>query len=83
MQTIFESDNFLVSRHCADAAKRVPECFEIVDKRIGMEVCLAHALAVAFRNQIGIWQSCCTSTEEIETYLDGYSVLAHLPVRAH
>lgn len=91
MQTLYDSDSFVVTHLLAnaDAEGQDPKYtltrhgFEIVDKRRGKEVYLDGSWAELFQQQINAWQAKTPTQEEVEDALEGYVGLAHQPVHVH
>jgi len=92
LQTLYDSDAFVVLHMVADAAptttaQQVPALvrhgFEIVDKRYGREVFLEGSWADLFEERLKLWREKAPSQEEIEATLDGYAQLAQTPIALH
>jgi hypothetical protein len=92
LQTLYDSDAFVVLHMVADAApatstQPVPAMvrhgFEIVDKRHGREVFLEGSWAELFEEHLKLWREKAPTQEEIEATLDGYAQLAQTPIALH
>jgi len=93
MQMLYDSDSFVVVHMQADELVQEPtpgslptlarHGFEIVDKRSNKEVYLDGSWADLFQRQINAWQLKTPTQEEVESTLDGYSVLAQNPLVLH
>lgn len=93
MHMLYDSESFAVVHIQADAlmdneaAPAGPQLarhgFEIVDKRSGKEVFLDGSWAEMFQQRISAWQQNAPSQEEVEDTLEGYAVLAQMPVVMH
>jgi hypothetical protein len=92
MQTLYDSDTFVVVHMVADEAggsahARQPQLvrhgFEIVDKRYGKEVFLEGLWADLFEERLQRWREKAPSQDEIEATLEGYAQLAQAPVVLH
>jgi hypothetical protein len=94
MNMLYDSDAFAVVHIQADVpaegevavadGPQIPRHgFEIVDKRSGKELYLDGSWAELFQQQITDWQRRTPSQEEVESTLEGYAVLAQMPVVMH
>lgn len=89
MQMLYDSDSFVVVHMVPEdtTVGATPGAarhgFEIVDKRSNKEVYLDGTWADLFQRQINAWQLNTPTQEEVETTLDGYSVLAQNPLVMH
>ena len=94
MNMLYDSDAFAVMHILAkavpegetpsQAGPQIPRHgFEIVDKRVGKEVYLDGSWAEMFQQRISAWQLNTPSQEEVEDTLEGYAVLAQMPVVMH
>lgn len=95
MHMLYDSDAFAVVHILANAAEdgelvqsedgpQIPRHgFEIVDKRSGKEVYLDGSWAEMFQQRIQAWQQNAPSEEEVEDTLEGYALLAQMPVVMH
>ena len=94
MNLLYESETFAVMHMLANApgdgtaaTPSKPQLerhgFEIVDKRSGKEVFLDGSWAEMFQQRISAWQQNAPSQEEVEDTLEGYAVLAQMPVVMH
>lgn len=93
MQMLYDSESFVVVHMQAnepaegDPQDATPALarhgFEIVDKRSNKEVYLDGSWAEMFQRQINAWQLNTPTQEEVESTLDGYSVLAQNPLVMH
>jgi hypothetical protein len=87
MNTLYDSDSFVVVHLLPDAPAEAPKLarhgFEIVDKRSGKEVYLDGLWAELFQRHIAAWQVKMPTQQEVETTLAGYAELAQNPVVMH
>lgn len=99
MQTLYDSEDFIVTHMLATADAATPEAaqpadanllpsqlrhgFEIVDKRSGKEVYLDGPWAELFQQHIVDWQRKTPTQEEVEETISQYAELAHTPVLVH
>jgi len=94
MNMLYDSETFAVVHILANAplagevdAQAGPQLprhgFEIVDKRSGKEVYLDGSWAEMFQQRIQAWQQNAPSQEEVEDTLEGYAMLAQMPVVMH
>ncbi|WP_342133343.1 BTH_I0359 family protein [Hydrogenophaga sp. OTU3427] len=94
MHMLYDSESFAVVHIQADALQdneaAVPSGpqmprhgFEIVDKRSGKELYLDGSWAEMFQQRISAWQQNTPSQEEVEDTLEGYALLAQMPVVMH
>ena len=93
MHMLYDSESFAVVHIRTDAtqdrdtAPAGPQLarhgFEIVDKRSGKEIFLDGSWAEMFQQRISAWQQNAPSQEEVEDTLEGYAVLAQMPVVMH
>lgn len=93
MHMLYDSESFSVvhirtnAMQDNEAAPAGPQLarhgFEIVDKRSGKEIFLDGSWAEMFQQRISAWQQNTPSQEEVEDTLEGYAVLAQMPVVMH
>ena len=93
MHMLYDSESFAVVHIQTDAtqdrdtAPAGPQLarhgFEIVDKRSGKEIFLDGSWAEMFQQRISAWQQNAPSQGEVEDTLEGYAVLAQMPVVMH
>lgn len=92
MQMLYNSENFAVV-HIEVEGSRIPEAdrdeaasrggYEIVDKLAGREIFLEGLVAEHFRAGVEALIRQSPSSEDIDDYLSGYTVLAQHPVVLH
>ena len=97
MQTLYDSDSFIVTHLLATAIAESstategqamqPELlrhgFEIVDKRSGKELYLDGSWAELFQQRLAEWQRNSPTQDEVEDTLAQYAELANIPLHVH
>lgn len=84
MQMLYDSDTFVVVHiNAAEGEQTARHCFEIVDKRANVEVCLHDQWADLFQKHINAWQLKVPEQDEVERTLLLFAGLAQLPLCTH
>lgn len=85
MQMLYDSDAFTVVHINANEGEllNARHCFEIVDKRANVELCLDGDFAKVFQKLINSWQKEMPDQAVVEHALDEFSALAQLPMVMH
>ncbi|MFM2058279.1 MAG: hypothetical protein RLY71_2664 [Pseudomonadota bacterium] len=88
MQMLYNSENFAVVQfeveaEAASVATPVRGGYEIVDKQARREIFLQGSLAEHFKQGVENLIRSSPSEEEIDDYLEGFTVLAQQPVVLH
>lgn len=87
MQMLYDSDSFVVVHVDANAVEEGQpprdkrDGFEIVDKRDNTFVYLDGSFAAVFEKQVKAWQADTPTQEQVEAVLEGFSQIAHTPLR--